>query len=324
MKHLLILLISITVLSCQLDSLTDYTPKGNRYALVIGVSYEGLSLVIDTESREIPLELNATKKDATEIGKALKQYGYTVTELVSSETYPLTKDKIIGDLEVWSLSGDDQVVVFFAGHGEIVRGTHYLLMERDTYSNSFNTWEDWYDDVEEHDFSSRELLDELASLGVPAVLLLDACVSGGFIPGDPHSHDRLGIWWDEKEEYPKAESIRRSLNTFFFFPEKTYEPEHIWVMSAAGSDEDAREGIAFDEEGGGGDHGAFTYMLLQGLSISNGYASGDANRDGVLLLSELYADVIQSFQKHAQTFGSRMYYPRLSGSPRDIILGKTK
>ncbi len=319
MKYLLILLTVLSTLSCQLDSLADYTPKGNRYALVIGVQYEGYEFTIDDEHYN--LKLSYTEADAIALGNALESYGYDVTKLLSSSESVIEKDAILDALKVISPKSEDQVIFFFAGHGEIIRGEHYLLMERETDS-SFGSWDDWYENVKKNDLSATELLSELEQLGVPAILLIDACYTGGFIPDDPHSHDRLEIWWDEGNSFPKAESIRRSIDTFFSFPDKTYEPENIWVMSASGSGEWAMEGLVFGKDGEGGDHGAFTYFMLEGLKKTDGFAVGDANRDGVLLLSELYGSIIDGFKDNKSLFGSDLHYPRLSGSSRDIILGK--
>ena len=303
MKYLLILLTVLSTLSCQLDSLADYTPKGNRYALVIGVSYE---------NSPIPT-LNGTVNDADVLGSILElQYGYKVTELLSSEKYFITREKIFNKLGGLELEKDDQVIFFFAGHGDIIGEEHYLVMERESFDSL----------DKDLDLSATELLNELEQLGVPAILLIDACYTGGFIPDDPHSHDRLDIWWDEGNSFPKAESIRRSIDTFFSFPDKTYEPENIWVMSASGSGEWAMEGLVFGKDGEGGDHGAFTYFMLEGLKKTDGFAVGDANRDGVLLLSELYGSIIDGFKDNKSLFGSDLHYPRLSGSSRDIILGK--
>ncbi len=94
----------------------------NRYALIIGIN--------DYEDRDIPV-LNYAEHDAEEVSRVLQeQCGFTTSVLLGSYATRnrilelITKNRISFKLPL--MEEDDQFLLFFAGHGELVHGSYVL------------------------------------------------------------------------------------------------------------------------------------------------------------------------------------------------------
>jgi uncharacterized caspase-like protein len=190
-------------------------------------------------------------------------------------------------------SGGYATFVFhYSGHGDASNGG-LLVMADATRANPFaaNTT-----------INPTELLTAISA--VPAavrVVILDSCNSGLFVDEGAEVSTLPG-----DGDYSLTELIAEAADR--------YEDDaagDIIVMSAAGAAELSQESSTID-------HGYFTMGLLKSAT------KGDKNGDGLVTLTEAfdYASkyVAEAFNKKYPYYA---YYPRISGSPVDVVLFRT-
>jgi len=241
----------------------------------------------------------------------------------------------MAELETVRLSaGPDDILVFhFSGHGDgyfreyssSYPETSWLVEPAITPPEEFANQAALIPDISERDSSQliyeTELLDMLAEIPGKKLVILDICHAGGFIPDDGITVDRL----PEDYEYTGDDSaVFKTWDKYFSYTGESVYPD-IWVIASAGANE-----LAY--ESGMVENGFFTYHLLEGLGYNHDKSSidknipADANKDGLITVSEMYAEVFSRFgtnynQNSSLTrMGYDPYYSHLSGGSRDLIL----
>jgi len=225
--------------------------------------------------------------------------------LVSSSDGKVSKSAIIQVIEsrVLSANADDLIVIFIAGHAIAVGESYNILTEDD---NSIGV---------------DELLQLLTKASSPVILLMDCCQAGLFVPDDSHSHDTQYLTDGPTYTHPTSNSLIEALKTFFDPAKKTLFP-HLWVLTSSGYHEKSFEpdptDPSTDAEGNPIENGFFTHYLLRGLSLSGAsYRNADKNRDTVVVLSELFAYIKESYE--ANPFENQPL-PRISGTVLDVSI----
>lgn len=144
------------------ESKPKFTPKGNNYALIIGVN--------EYASTQIG-NLNKPIEDAKLLKKTLVN-GYNFDDRYVKILENPDRAKIYKLLDNFSsiLTKDDNLIIFYAGHGswDEKLGKGYWLLS-DAIPNSRSTW-----------FSNSDLKDYISVINCNDILLIaDACFSGG-------------------------------------------------------------------------------------------------------------------------------------------------
>lgn len=144
------------------ESKPKFTPKGNNYALIIGVN--------EYESTQIG-NLNKPVEDAKLLKRTLVN-GYNFEDKYVKILENPDRAKLYKLLDNFSsiLSEDDNLIIFYAGHGswDEKLGKGYWLLS-DAIPNSRSTW-----------FSNSDLKDYISVINCNDILLIaDACFSGG-------------------------------------------------------------------------------------------------------------------------------------------------
>ncbi len=303
MKKPLLLLIPIglscliiTLGSCSLDANTRPVYTGNRYLLAIGMDYP----LLPAER-----QLLYAEKDAQDIASLFALEGYATELLTSSSEGNVTKSAIIQAIESRLLASDaeDLIVIFIAGH-TVADGDSYAILTED---------------------GSTLAVDELLPLFLDTtgqvVLLMDTCHAGLFVPDDSHSHDTQYLSDGPAYTHPISNSLSEAIATFFNPAKKTQFP-HLWVLTSSGYHEQSFEpdptDPSTDAQGNPINNGFFTHYLLRGLSRpARSYHRADSNQDKVVILSELFAYIKDSYRENP--FDGQPL-PRISGSALDIAL----
>ncbi|MCF7943320.1 MAG: caspase family protein [Spirochaetia bacterium] len=291
----------------------EYT--GTKRALVYGVA--DYTLIND---------LTYTYHDAYDMSVFLSLHGFDVTVKYNNE---VTKNSIMAELETVRLAaGPDDILVFhFSGHGD-----GYFRNDDSTLDNPFILPPEEFQgqasiipDITAEDSGQviyeTELLDMLAEIPGKKLVILDICHAGGFVPDDGITVDRL----PGDYEYTGDDSaVFKTWDKYFSYTGESVYPD-IWVIASAGANE-----LAY--ESGMVENGFFTYHLLEGLGFNHDESSidksipADANGDGLVTVSELYAEVFSRFETHYNKdssltrVGYDPYYSHLSGGSRDLIL----
>ena len=146
----------------KVESKSKFNEKGHNYALIIGVN--------EYESTQIG-NLNKPIEDAKLLKKTLVN-GYNFEDRYVKILENPNRAKIYKLLDNFSsiLSEDDNLIIFYAGHGswDEKLGKGYWLLS-DAIPNSRSTW-----------FSNSDLKDYISVINCNDILLIaDACFSGG-------------------------------------------------------------------------------------------------------------------------------------------------
>jgi WD40 repeat protein/uncharacterized caspase-like protein len=242
--------------------------KPNLYVIAIGVS--------TFEQSQYNLKFAA--KDAEDIAKVYannKNYGKVVTKTLTNQN--VTKENI-EQLREFLKAADrnDEVIVFFAGHGVLDAQLDYYLASYDMDFSNPATKGIAYENLE-------QLLDGIAPL--KKTLLIDACHSGEI------DKDEVAITTSTEEETGDIK-FRNVGNTIAnkdgqLGLQNTSELTKslfadlrkgtgATVISSAG-------GMEFAMESSQWQNGLFTYCYINGLQSKD----ADLNKDGVIMLSEL-------------------------------------
>lgn len=248
-------------------SYTAPVAKPNLFLAVLGAS----------KYAQAEMNLQYAAKDAADVADLFekKQSGYAAIQIKKYTDQEITRDKL-PEIRRWlEQSGvNDQVIVFFAGHGLISDSLDYYLATYDT------------------DFArpgargiSYEALESLLD-GIPArnkLILLDACHSGEI--------DKESVAVSRENKTTSGNVTFRSFNTNLTTTQVGLENSFELMKSlfvdlrrSSGATAIASAGAAeYAVEGSAWQNGVFTYCLINGLSEKE----ADINKDGAILLSEL-------------------------------------
>ncbi|HOJ98419.1 MAG TPA: caspase family protein [Termitinemataceae bacterium] len=275
-----------------------------RVALVYGVAdYPGSSN-----------DLSAPTNDAANMAALFTRQGYTGTKRTDSD---VTKAAILSDIK--NLQGfSGLVVLYFSGHGTATSEGKAAIVPHDALQVSGQS----VTLQEQNLITAVDLNAAFDGAGIThRVLILDSCYSGGFVDagattdGIPPLYGYLdggtsrygfflGALGDAITAYVSYESSDSTV-----------------VLAAAGMGEYSWE----SKTSGGSPTGVFTYYLLRGAS------SGDADGDGYLTTTELYAYTAsrigadwnayyQSYPADSTQYAD--FHPHVSGNAREYILFK--
>ncbi len=260
----------------------------------------------ESEFEQSKFNLTYAAKDAQDIANLLansNRYKEVKTKLLVNDQ--VTKEKVL-ELKPFLEEADinDQVIVFFAGHGILSSELDYYLA---TYDIDFSNPELRglaYEDLE-------GLLDGITTLN--KILILDACHSGEIdkdevesmtnhvtVSGDVQFRS-IGSNLQPKLGSQNAVELSKSLFT------DLRKGTGTTVLSSAG-------GMEFALEGENWKNGLFTYCFINGLSSGK----ADLNRDGNIKLSELQEYV--SEQVYTLSSGKQQPTSRIENQSIDYIL----
>lgn len=299
MKHtrisLLIIFLIITFSSCSIDPYMRPHFTGSRFLIAVGMNYPLLE----------EKQLNYAVKDAQDIADTFTQKGYTTDLLISSNDNQITKSALLEAIETRiNLSDEkDLIIIFIAGHTIEVGDEYEILMEDETT------------------IGATELLQALSQASGHVILLLDCCYAGTFVPFDSHSHDTQYLTDGPSYNHPTKNSLTEAMTTLLNPAKKTRYPKR-WVLTSSGYHERSFEpdpsDPSTDAEGLAIENGFFTHYLLRGLSLgNNGIAHADLNDDSVVMLSELFTYIKDSYKANPYV---EQPLPRTSGTVLDVAI----
>jgi WD40 repeat protein len=227
------------------------------------------------------LDLNYGAPDALAVLAAFKRSSGTVFARIIE--YRLTDDAATRQNILQMLSGlasvsaDDEVVIFYAGHGEIFDKEWYLI----PYDVSLVSDQA----AKRSSISADELRDAIVRIGAERILLIvDACKSGGSVDVFAGSMDRKVL-----------HDVARDAG--------------IAVLAAARPDQLAAE---LPKLG----HGAFTYVVLQGLS---GRADRDP-ADGQITVAKILRYSLETLPAITEQLGTLPQVPMAYRRGSDFIV----
>lgn len=251
-------------ISCIEDS-----PVSDLYILAIGVS----------EYEQCDLNLKYAGKDASDLVTTIQDLQTHFSSVKSRVLTDLnaTKEAILASrsfLEKTSI--DDQVIIFFAGHG-ILDGSDYYFLPSNFNTGSITMTGLHYDEIE-------ALMD-----GIPArrrLVLLDTCHAGEADYAEPgdwglnRKVEAMEVSSFRNFEIPikKQKGAKRNGATDRMLAELFADLRRscgAFVIAASGAAE-------YAIEGGNLQNGVFTYCVLEALR------NADSNKDGSIRVSELH------------------------------------
>jgi hypothetical protein len=242
--------------------------KPNLYIVTIGVS----------TFKQIQYNLKFAAKDAEDMAKVYannKNYGKVVTKTLTNQE--VTKENI-EQLREFLKAADinDEVMVFFAGHGVLDAQLDYYLASYDMDFSNPAAKGIAYESLE-------RLLDGIAPL--KKILLIDACHSGEIdkdevaitttteVEEGDVKFRNVGNTIANKESHLGLQNTSELTKSLFADLRKG---TGATVISSAG-------GMEFAMESSQWQNGLFTYCYINGLQSK----AADLNKDGVIMLSEL-------------------------------------
>lgn len=294
---LFILAAGISLSGCSLQGTLASAPT-NRYALVIGVQdYENIN------------DLSYPDDDANEMAAMLTSEGWTVrsTLINGNATYA----NINADIAALSTDSEATILVYYSGHGDLIGDTPYILpydvsitdtsLSTYTLTNAITpaTLTAWLDEV-------------------PAknrLLILDSCYSGGFslsdgsVDTEPADYSAMNYTTSDKGLLFAALSKFGSMVSTNL---SMYGEKEVLTLAACGSEE-----YSYDDSTHS--NGAFTYYLLKAA------ASGDANADGYVTVSEAYDYSKSQIKANWNALyggwpNDEDFLPHISGGAGDLVL----
>lgn len=270
-----------------------------RVALVYGVAdYPGSSS-----------DLKAPTYDAANMEDLFTRQGYTVTKRIDSG---VTKNAILSDIK--NLQGfSGLVVLYFSGHGTATSEGKAAIVPYDALNESGNL-------QEQNLITAADLTAAFDEAGIThRVLILDSCYSGGFVDAGATTDGIPSVYGyldDGTSRYGLFLAALGDAITAYVSYESS---DSTVVLAAAGMGEYSWE----SETSGGSPTGVFTYYVLQGASY------GDADGDGYLTTTELYAyaaaRIVADWNTYYQTYPADStqyadFHPHVSGNAREYLL----
>jgi formylglycine-generating enzyme required for sulfatase activity len=162
----------ITFMLCGLLSVASALAAGNdgRNLAVAAGSAKRVALVIGNDHYQHVGELNNAVADARSIAAALKKAGFAVT--LKSDADLDTMKQAVRQFKA-SLSGGDEAIFFYSGHGVQLGAANYLL--------PVNITSDSEEQVKDDAIPLQRLLDDLQDQKVKfALAIIDACRDNPF------------------------------------------------------------------------------------------------------------------------------------------------
>lgn len=250
------------------------------YIVSIGIS----------DYKDTTLNLDYAEKDATDViklfSKKNKSFEKVNTFKILNEE--ATRENILAVKDIlMKTKVDDQVILFFAGHGLLDDNYDYYLTTHDfDYFDFFNTL------VSYDEFTG--LMDS-----IPArrkIIFIDACHSGEIdlegeqenvtgavnVNEDYESHGERSLWSQQFGDVPKFGS-QNSFELMKMMFADLRRGTGTTIISSAGGQEYAYESKKIQ-------NGVFTYVLISGVKSKK----ADLNKDGVIMLSELQDYVMKT------------------------------
>ncbi len=242
--------------------------KPSLYMLVIGADKFEQSIY----------NLKYPSKDAKDFAKVyVKNKHYESVEVKNISGSDVTKTAIVNAIKAWTtMKVNDELVLFYAGHGLLDKNLNYFLS---TYDINFNS-------PEEKGLAYDTLIAMLEK--IPArnkIVYIDACHSGEVDKEDLVKSNETAI----KEEglvfrsvtggvkaKENAVGLKNSLEVSKILFADLRQNNGVTVISSAGGAEYAIEGDKWN-------NGVFTYCLLSGLKSNK----SDLNKDGKVFMDEL-------------------------------------
>jgi WD40 repeat protein len=246
---------------------TGAAPVPNLYIVTIGAS----------KYRDSSRNLRYAAKDADDISAAFKSHpqGFGKIIQIALNNQNITKQNFLALKEtLMSTSEDDQVMLFYAGHGLVNDQLDYYLA---TWEMNFSKPEIYgilYADFE-------GLLD-----GIPArkkIILIDACHSGEVDKEDTRLTESQAK--QHEEVYFRAAGNQLTENNGTVIMNQLF----VDLRVVTGTSVIASAGPAgYALESNNWNNGAFTFAILKGLKDNQ----ADFNHDGHIMLSELLQYVV--------------------------------
>ena len=229
---------------------------------VAGQSGESWAVVIGIDDYDLLPRLNYAVADAKAVARLLEKQGFHVVELYDKAATRRAIQTVLGSYLMEFSGEEDQIVIFFAGHG-VTQGARGYGKEMGFLVPSNGRPKSLADSA-----ISMALIQELAD-GLPSkhvLFFVDACYAG--IAGQ-RSRGRPEV----TDNYYRLLTREMSRQ----------------LITAGGGDQEALEGPQWG-------HSVFTYYLLEGL----GKGLADLNNDGIVPAAELHFYLEQRVFEAAQ------------------------
>ncbi len=245
----------------------------------------GISKYLDTT-----LNLDYAEKDANDIINLFSSKNKAFSNIIPIKltNEQATRENILAlKNELLKTKVDDQVILFFAGHGLLDEDYNYFLT---TYTFDYYNF-----------FNSIVGYDEFVDLldSIPArrkIVFIDACHSGEIdedtqddnqtgaviINDEAKSYGERSLWNIQTGEIPKFGS-QSSLEIMKMMFADLRRGSGTTIISSAGGQEYAYESKKIQ-------NGVFTYVLINGLMSKK----ADSNKDGKVMISELQVYVMKT------------------------------
>lgn len=266
--------------------------------------------------------LSLTDDDAEDMTNMLMAQGWEVFKSIANTNNPIlnsaTSKTAIGNAIANLDNSSGLVLFYYSGHGYIYGNETYICPYGSIVTGNQLLLEQM--------ITKNELYDMFAKVGVKnVIIILDSCNSGGFVyeGATVDAVSPLFGKYDETGEYYNTQgdvsyswfidSLGDTVKSYI-----SYENSSSYVViSAAGAKEDSWEG---------GNNGIFTAAILASQKSSN----ADRDGNGYVDTTELYifcAETINSGWNSLGTYPSGnwdVFFPHLSGTPREYALWETK
>lgn len=281
----------------------DHSDKPDLYIISIGAS----------EYTDKEWNLNYAAKDAQDVADMFEseknRFNKIKTTVLINEN--VTREKILGIRQsLMSTHVDDQVVVFYAGHGLLDENFDYYLATSNIDFSNPSSGGLSYDEL-------NFLLDSIPAR--EKILFIDACHSGEF---DKEETLITQLVPDNKEVVFRGAKPRGfqsgstiSYNNSFELMKELFSDLRkgtgAMVISSAGGGEFAFEGAQWK-------NGVFTWSLRDGLMS----AHADLNKDKFITVSELQNYVLNNVSK--LTDGMQKPTMRQENIDNDFVIWETK
>lgn len=276
---------------------SDNSNKGNLHLFAIGVS----------DYADDFYDLKLAHQDALDISSFFESNNTYLntyrTTIINAEA---TKTKIMATLKsgLQNVKPQDQVIVFFAGHGIIDTNNEYYL----------GTHETNFDNPTISGLPINEVSDLLAgSQALNKLMMIDACHSGiieDMITINQKNVDKPNTESDVLKRGSNAKNTKTRSSDIYFLFSQFNDGNGVDILSASGAGE-------FAHEFGNMKNGVFTHNILKG--IKSGEA--DLNRDENISLSELQNYVSEHTLK--MTGGRQRPAFRQANTTKDITIINT-
>jgi tetratricopeptide (TPR) repeat protein len=247
-------------------------PRGTRRALIVGIStYDSIRPQLDYAARDAEAFAAFLRSPAGFVSPRENLRLLVNDSATSGNIY-----RAFDWLEAVSRPGDE-VIIYFAGHGDVQRGSGFLLAYNARPGRYFDGGTVRISDLEGV-VSGAESGAGIAQKGQVNVLLItDACRSGKLVGGGART----------------SESTAALLRGW----------RHVAMLVSSGPDELSHEGVQW-----GDGHGVFTYFLISALS---GRA---ANGDGVVTVHDVAQFVYDSVKGAPPRGAGKAQVPRSNGN----------